>query len=223
MKTICIISVFIYDVTCFVLHVICFMKLIVGLGNLGEKYKNNRHNVGFMFVDYMAQLLNCSIAKTNNRTIEQLNNRDFAFDKYSQSEICKTVINKHEVILSKPQTFMNKSGIAVKSLTTHYSLPTTHLFIVHDDLDIPLGKYRIDLGRGPKLHNGLTSIEANLKSKDFWRVRIGVDNRQGLIGEAGRRIEPGEEYVLQDFKKEEKEVIDNLFPEIFKELVKKIG
>ena len=149
------------------------MKLIVGLGNPGQKYKYNRHNVGFMVVDRLMEL------------------------------------NLAGVVLAKPQTFMNKSGIAVKKLTKHYSLPPNALYVIHDDLDIELGKYKISLGKGPKVHNGLRSIYEQLGTKDFWHVRIGIDNRlkTGFKG-------TGEEYVLQNFRPEEKKIINKICQEI---------
>ena len=126
------------------------MLLIVGLGNPGSKYQNNRHNVGYLFVDY---ILESKKSKIKNQNLN------------SKVKIIKT------------DCYMNESGKFVKKLTNHYSLVTSHLLIIHDDLDIPLGKFHIQFGVGPLLHNGLESIEQHLKTKDFYRVRIGVDNR----------------------------------------------
>ncbi len=169
------------------------MKIIVGLGNPGEKYANNRHNVGFMFVNY---LLNENVTR-------------FKFDKYLKSEIVQLKINNKDVVLAKPQTFMNNSGIAVKSCITRYQAQITQdLYVVHDDLDIPLGKFKIQKGAGPKLHKGIRSIEEFIGTKNFWRIRIGVDNRpQGI------HI-PGETYVLQDFTPSEKQIVEQLFVSI---------
>jgi len=107
---------------------------------------------------------------------------------------------------------MNRSGEAVKKITDHYSLNTKQLIVAHDDLDIPLGKFRIQQKTGPRLHNGLESIENALGKKDFWRVRIGIDNRK-----PDNWID-GETYVLQDFQVEEKKVIHALFPKILNQL-----
>lgn len=189
------------------------MKLIVGLGNPGEKYKNNRHNVGFMFVDYLRETCNV-------KHITQEERKVFKKNKYLQPEIAEyqiklhaTRYTLHDFILAKPQTFMNNSGIAVKSCVTRYTLNVTRdLIIVHDDLDIPLGKFHIQKGVGPKLHNGIDSIEKEIGTKDFWRVRIGVDNR-----DPKNRID-GEAYVLQDFQPEEKKIVQQLFPVIFDRL-----
>lgn len=154
------------------------MNLIIGLGNPGQKYKNNRHNVGHMVVEF---LLKRSLPK------------DFT--------------------VKKSQTFMNSSGGFVKKLVEQNRVNTSDLWIIHDDLDIPLGSYKIQKGKGPKLHNGVNSIEGELGTDEFWRVRVGVDNR---IPES--RIS-GEEYVLQDFSQEEKEILDKVIPEICKKLL----
>ncbi len=168
------------------------MKLIVGLGNPGEKYKNNRHNIGFWVVDELA--------------LRQAQGKN--------------------MVLLKPQTFMNRSGVEVKKLVKKYPLDKNELYVIHDDLDIELGKYKISFAKGPKVHNGLQSIYQQLGTKNFWHVRVGIDNRaphsrgkagkdnQSLNGirhsEIGirRRINmSGEEYVLQNFRPEEREKI----------------
>lgn len=179
------------------------MILIVGLGNPGEKYAYNRHNAGFMFVDYLAK----RVADSEERIDK------FTYDKYSHSDIIKCDLsatrNPRPAILAKPQTFMNRSGEAVKNITTRYSQSTTRLFVAHDDLDLELGKFKIQQGVGPKMHNGISSIEDALGTKDFWRIRIGVDSR------AGDRSMPGEAYVLQDFSNEETTILTNIFPQIY--------
>jgi len=152
------------------------MKLIVGLGNPGDKYENTRHNVGYLFVDQF------SLIKSKN------------------------------FVVKKTGVFMNDSGSAVKKLTSTYNLVPSNLFVVHDDLDIPLGKYKIQLGVGPKDHKGLESIDQELGTKDYWHVRIGVDAR-----DPNNRI-VGEEYVLQDFTKNERQILDTVIKEICKKL-----
>lgn len=169
------------------------MKLIVGLGNPGEKYINNRHNVGFMFIDYLAKSQNIQ----------------FEYDKYLRSEIART----DDLILLKPQTFMNLSGVAVKNVIKKWKLKNENLTIVHDDLDIPLGKFKIQHSTGPKVHNGLSSIELHLKTNEFIRIRIGVENR-----DPEKRI-PGETYVLENFSQEEVAIIYNTMPAIYNRLL----
>lgn len=173
------------------------MLLIVGLGNKGKEYEKTRHNAGFMFVDYLTLKLG----------------QVFTFDKYSDSEILRGTLNKKELILAKPQTFMNDSGRAVRALTMHYNLQPSTIYIVHDDLDLRLGEYKIQKGKGPKIHNGILSVEEYLKTKDFWRVRIGVDNRT-----TGNRID-GYNYVLQNFRPEELKTLTDTFPSLLEQVV----
>jgi len=117
-----------------------------------------------------------------------------------------------DVVVKKSNVFMNESGGFIHKLVDHYSLAIDHLYIAHDDLDIPLGSYKIQFGIGPKVHNGVNSVETELGSKDFWRIRIGVDNRA-----AGSRLE-GEEYVLQNFTEGERKTLEAVFERICKEI-----
>jgi PTH1 family peptidyl-tRNA hydrolase len=155
------------------------MKLIIGIGNPGEKYKNNRHNVGFMTIDKLPQ--------------------------------------KSKIKIFKSQNFMNNSGEFVKKLVDQYKLDLSNLWVIHDDLDLRLGSYKIQFGKGPKEHKGLLSIYEKLGTKGFWHVRIGADNR----GEdpTSRKASRGEDYVLEDFTEEERKVIDKVIHEVCKKLV----
>ena len=164
------------------------MLLIVGLGNPGKEYINNRHNVGHMFIDYL---------------------------------INKLRISDYGLKLVKTNCFMNQSGIYVKKLIRNSSSAIYQLIIVHDDLDIPLGKFKIQKGTGPQLHNGIESIEKSLRTKNFWRIRIGIDNRPAHRSPDGSRDGggvDGETYVLQDFLAQEKKVIIDIFPKIVQQL-----
>jgi PTH1 family peptidyl-tRNA hydrolase len=114
----------------------------------------------------------------------------------------------------KTDCFMNQSGKAVKKIIENCKLKIENLIILHDDLDIPLRKFKIQKGIGPKLHNGIKSIEQELKTKNFWRVRIGVDNRKP------ENHISGEVYVLQDFLPEEKELLTK---EVFAAIKEKIN
>ena len=153
------------------------MKLIVGLGNPGEKYKNTRHNAGFLVAEALQ----------------------------------KTKLPK-DVVVKKSDKFMNESGDCINVLLHEYKAEPSDLYVIHDDLDIPLGSYKIQYGRGPKDHNGILDIEEKLGTKDFWRVRIGVDNRK-----VDDRIQ-GEEYVLQDFTDNEKAILEKAIREACKKL-----
>ncbi len=175
------------------------MKLIIGLGNPEDKHKNNCHNVGFLAIDELARLL-----------LEE---------EWSSVKKFQSLIIKHErlFILVKPQTFMNNSGKAVKKLIDQYKIESSDLWVIHDDLDIVLGDYKIQRGKGPKLHNGIKSIEEKLGKTDFWRVRVGVENR----GEENKIS--GETYVLQDFTKEEVKIITPTIDKINKEMLSLIS
>ena len=171
------------------------MKLVVGLGNPGEAHANNRHNVGFMVVDKIAEL--------------RSQNSEIRWETKFEGLICKF----ERVLLVKPQMFMNRSGEVVTKIANFYKVTIDDLVVIHDDLDIRLGEYKIQKGVGPKVHNGLTSVEERLGTANFWRLRVGVDNR--LPGQA--RV-PGDEYVLSDFTAEEKEISDGVMGEAVKEL-----
>ncbi len=118
-----------------------------------------------------------------------------------------------EVIVKKSDVFMNESGSFVKRVLSQYrNIPISSLYVIHDDLDIPLGSYKIQLGRGPKDHKGLESIDRELGTDQYWYVRIGVDNR-----DLNNRT-PGEEYVLRDFTEEERKIIDGVIRKVCKEI-----
>lgn len=165
------------------------MKLVVGLGNPEEKYKNNRHNVGFMLIDCFASALSGT---------------DFTKDDRLESLILKS----GDFILAKPLTFMNNSGKAVLKLVNFYKVNSESLFVVYDDLDIALGEYKIIFGKPPKTHNGVYSVIENLRTTKFWHIRIGVENR-----DKKNRVS-GERYVLEDFSEGEKMVIKQVLKSI---------
>ena len=116
------------------------------------------------------------------------------------------------VVVQRSGVFMNESGVFVKKLVDQYKVDPSDLYIAHDDLDISLGSYKIQFGVGPKIHNGVNSVEIELGTKDFWRIRIGVDNRK-----SDDRT-PGEEYVLQNLTVEERKTIDEVIERICKEI-----
>jgi PTH1 family peptidyl-tRNA hydrolase len=117
-----------------------------------------------------------------------------------------------DVLTRKTNVFMNQSGGFVESQVSKYQIKETDLYVVHDDLDIPLGEYKIQYAKGPKDHNGLKSIDEALGGGEYWHVRIGVDNRP----EDNRPM--GEEYVLQNFPDEEKVIIQRVIKEACKKL-----
>lgn len=176
------------------------MKLIIGLGNPGREYGGTRHNVGFEIL--------------NRFMIYDLRFKNVNFESNRKFEV--EFARAEDLILAKPMTFMNNSGRAVKKLVDFYKVSLSDLWIVHDDLDIPLGEYKIQMGVGPKIHNGVVSVEESLGTNDFWRVRIGVDNRDG-----SREIR-GEDYVLGKFKEDEKLVIERMVGEVVTEILKAV-
>src|SRR5688572_6970855 len=159
------------------------MKLIVGLGNPGERYERTRHNVGFMVIDELAKEMGISLKE--------------------EKKLGAMVGREGEVILVKPLSFMNESGTVVSKVVNFYKIELQQLVVVHDDLDIRLGEFKFQLGVGTKVHNGVNSVEEKLGSKDFWRARVGVDNRSG---EERAQFE-GADYVLSKFKSEEMEQV----------------
>ena len=179
------------------------MKVIVGLGNPEEKHQNNRHNVGFIVVDRLASKK--------------------SYDRWSEVKKfkCLQLNLRKNYLLVKPTTYMNSSGECVKKLVDHYKVNMPDLWVIHDDLDIVLGEYKIQKGKGPKDHKGLISIYEKLGKKDFWHVRIGVENNKTRIMEGGTRIF-GDDYVLQNFNEDEQEIIDNVIDKIVIDLVSRL-
>lgn len=156
------------------------MKIIVGLGNPGEKYLKTRHNFGFMVIDRLAQQLETECSQ-----------------KKFQSFFCKKSVEQEEIILLKPQTFMNLSGVAVREAVDMYKCALQNLMVVCDDLDLPLGKIRIRRNGGCGGHRGLESVAASMGSTGFPRLKIGIG--RPAAGEPGN-------YVLSVFSREEEAV-----------------
>lgn len=173
------------------------MYFFAGLGNPGTQYAFTRHNVGWLFLDFWQK---------NHHFPE------FTSESKFHAEISK---NK-DYFLIKPQTYMNKSGEAVRSIIHFYAkekltvqpLVLENLFVIHDDLDIPFGKFKIQFGTGPKVHNGINSLRQHLGTDQFYYIRIGVDGR------SGNRSLPGHAYVLQTFSTEERATLEKIFSEI---------
>jgi PTH1 family peptidyl-tRNA hydrolase len=159
------------------------MKLIVGLGNPGEKYQKSRHNTGFIVLNRLVE----------ERGLEWENSARFG------SEIAEY----NDVILVKPQTFMNNSGDAVSRLINFYKISPDDLIVVHDDVDLPLGSIKKQKGKNSAGHHGVEDIIKKLGTKDFWRVRVG-------IGKPEDKNIPVDEWVLQDFGENELGVITKL-------------
>lgn len=127
-------------------------------------------------------------------------------------ELLKVKENFRDVLVRKANVFINQSGEFVKSQASKYQIKDSDIYIIHDDLDIPLGKFKIQFGRGPKDHNGLKSIDDELGTDQYWHVRVGIDNRPA----DSRPM--GEEYVLQNFPDEEMTIVERTLKEVCKKL-----
>ena len=134
------------------------MKLVVGLGNPGRKYEATRHNAGFWWIERLARAVH----------------GEFRHEARFHGDVAKVATPGGELWLLKPATFMNQSGRAVAALAGFYKLAPGQLLIVHDELDLPPGTVRLKKGGGTGGHNGLNDIAAQLGTKDFWRLRIGI-------------------------------------------------
>ncbi len=161
------------------------MHIIAGLGNPGSQYRFTRHNIGF-------------------RVIEELQKRYFAkmaLHKTSNSILGKIKIIDRDVILLMPQTYMNNSGMSIAVIKKKFSVRASNIVIIHDEIDLPLGKIKVKFGGGIAGHNGLKSIVENIATKDFSRVRIG-------IGKPDKNNMSVSSFVLSEFAKEEKLLIE---------------
>lgn len=118
-----------------------------------------------------------------------------------------------DLVVKRSDKFMNHSGCFVLSQSTKYHIQFTDLYVIHDDLDIPIGSFKIQFGKGPKVHNGLNDIYEKIGSSDFWHVRVGVDNR-----DPENRIE-GKSYVLEDFTEEERIKLTGVIKQICNQLI----
>src|SRR3989304_8522939 len=150
------------------------MKLIVGLGNPGEKYESTRHNLGFMVLD---QFLKDSepVNKSYWAKEEKLKSDVYIFN-YQPKEG-----KAEKVILAKPFTYMNNSGMAVSLIAKYYKIVTSDIWIVHDELDLPLGMMKIRFGGGTAGHRGIESILLVFKTDKFWRFRMGIGNNKSNL------------------------------------------
>lgn len=159
--------------------------LIIGLGNPGRQYQNTRHNVGFMIIDRLAGRLGVSFSRLESKAL--VTKGDYQDDR---------------LVLAKPQTFMNLSGQAVGALVKFYKVPLEQILVVYDDADLPLGTLRMRPGGGSSGQKGMASILERLGTQDVPRLRFGIGRPPGRM--------PASAYVLQDFGKDELEILPGL-------------
>ena len=172
------------------------MKLIVGLGNPGRAYANNRHNIGFICLNHFAR------------------SHGIKFDrKQGRARIGMGKVTGSELVVAKPQTYVNLSGKSVSQLVRRFNISLDDLIIIHDDLDLPLGKIRLSYSSSSGGHKGIDSIIKELGSQDFIRLRVGI----------GRPAEASEDeiiaYVLSDFTPEQKQAIAPVIPRVSEALL----
>lgn len=163
------------------------IRIIVGLGNVGKEYSKTRHNAGFLLLDELCEF-------------------PFELEKKFESLMVAIQINGHKVLLVKPTTLMNNSGRAVSKLLKYFDITPEEMIVTHDDLDIELGNWKMQFGKGPHAHNGLESIEKSINSNEFWRIRIGVDNRN----EEQKKNMSGSDYVLEKMPSKELEILSGV-------------
>jgi PTH1 family peptidyl-tRNA hydrolase len=168
------------------------MFLIVGLGNPGKDYAGNRHNIGFMAVDEI----------TN----------DYGFSKPAKKfggSLCEGMIGGTKTIAFRPLGYMNTSGGPAAQVASFYRIAPNHIIVIHDEIDLPLGRLKVKIGGGHGGHNGLKSMDSHV-GKEYKRVRVGVD----------RPADPDDvaDYVLKDFKKAEWPVVETMCSEISKHI-----
>ena len=166
------------------------IRMIAGLGNPGEEYAQTRHNAGFKAIDELARQANVTYWKNQAGA-------EVASIKVNDAE---AESGKREVILVKPQSYMNTSGGPISKLCAQYKVNVEELLVIHDELDIPAGDVRIKVGGGHAGHNGLRSIIDKMGSRDFSRVRVGIGNPPGRM--------PVADFVLKQLRSREAEEFD---------------
>ncbi len=174
------------------------MWLVVGLGNPGSQYKFNRHNIGFMAVDSFVGSEKSGSSKSEfSRKFNQ------QFSQQFKGEFLKLKSNDEDLLFLKPQTFMNVSGDAVQEAVAFYKVPLDRIIVIHDELDQPFGKIKVQKARGHGGHNGVRDITAKLGTNDYIRLRLGI----------GRPPHPDmgvADFVLSNFAKDENAVLEDL-------------
>jgi PTH1 family peptidyl-tRNA hydrolase len=169
------------------------MYLIAGLGNPGQQYAGTRHNIGFMMLDHFAEK----------------NNLTFTDSKW-KALVSKAVVWDESVVLLKPQTFMNLSGMAVAQAVNFYKLQPANIIVIHDDLDMEFGRLKIVSGGGDGGHKGIRSIIEHLGTKNFPRIKIGIGRPPTPV--------PPDKYVLSTFNSEEKKMSEQEMSLVFEGL-----
>jgi len=160
------------------------MKLIVGLGNPGKEYENTRHNIGFQTIDFFAQKLGITISKS----------------KFNGLYV-ETSIHGEKVILLKPQSYINLSGEVIRKYVDFYKIAVSDVLIIHDDLDLEVGTFKVKKKGSSGGHNGLKNIELHLGTQEYCRIKIGISNNKKM---------DTKDYVLGKISNSEKELLNQV-------------
>ena len=180
------------------------MKLIIGLGNPGEKYSKTRHNIGFLILDKIAE----------KKEIV------FRLEPHFESRFAEMGDLQNRIKLVKPQKFMNNSGRAVAKVKNYWKVDSEDIWVIHDDVDLELGKVRVALDGSSAGHKGIQSIIGNI-GEEFWRIRVGVGKPASPAG--GDEKIPTEEWVLMNFSKAEKEKLAKIIDEAANIVLESLG
>lgn len=177
------------------------MKLLIGLGNPGNNHALTRHNAGFLCLDYLQKEWSTDAFQPN---------------KKMSALVSEGTVGRNKVLLVKPETFMNASGTTVSQLVHFYKLEPTDIVVIHDDLDIAPGTYKLTNSSRAAGHNGVADIIEKLGTQDFTRIRLGI----GRPTEVSGVCMPSHDFVLQNFSKNELTTLSTLFPQVKDELTK---
>lgn len=179
------------------------MKLIVGLGNPGEKYISTRHNLGFMVVEHFLK----DFQSAKNTLWE--NSSKFKSD-IAQIEWQPQHGTLEKVILAKPQTYMNNSGLAISLISQYLNISISDIWVIHDDIDLPLGAMKIRFGGASAGHHGVESIMKHLHTDKFWRFRMGTGLKNQKLNIKNQKLRNVEDFVLSGFTGGEKGKVKHL-------------
>ena len=183
------------------------IKLVIGIGNPDQQYQNTRHNVGFMLVDYIAGKNDFS---------------DFEFNKKLNALVVKGKIDGSSVILAKPQTYVNKTGEAALKLKNFYKIKPEQILVIQDDLDVPFGNTKVSFDKNSGGHRGIESIMKVLKTKKFYRLRIGLAKpalQKARQQSDKKRDEFVVKIVLSKFSPSEQDELKKIFKEGYEKLM----
>lgn len=176
------------------------MHIIVGLGNYGKEFSYTKHNAGFLFLDQL---------------VKQEDFISFKEEKKFIAEITRGHIDQQECLLVKPLTYMNNSGVAVQAIMNYYKIPPSKLIVIHDELDLDFGYFKISYNKNSAGHKGVQSIIENIATKEFIRIRIGINTDSKLLI-------PTEKFVLSNFNNSELDILSKTIANIIEQIKKEL-